>query len=86
MSNVMEWKPSSLNKPSFLVKNIKNSIVLEVKAYEILPSKGWPYNYTLRFARVMSLRLDKSFDGVLDIKGLNIMIENYNRSTNRNEG
>jgi len=29
------------------------------------------------------LRLDKSFDNVLDFKGLDSLIDNYNRSTNR---
>lgn len=54
-------------KPDFMIDPAK-SIVVQVKASEIIPSDVYPTNYTLRFPRITKIRKDKSPNEIMEVK------------------
>lgn len=56
-----QWKYTSSNKPDCYIKDLKNSVILEVKAAEIVASDNFATDCTLRFARCMKIRYDKDW-------------------------
>ena len=52
--------PGYKEKPDLWIRP-EDSIVIEVKAAEISPSKCYAVNYTLRFPRVVRVRKDKNW-------------------------
>jgi DNA ligase-4 len=69
-STCPEWLQLPLNakeKPDCVIKNIEDSIVLEITAAEIQKSDTWPSGGTLRFPRVVRWRQDKSHLDVISM-------------------
>ena len=78
------WKPAQSEKPDVYIDNPSNSIILEVKAAEIVPSETFPSKITLRFPRVEKTRLDKNWSDVLQydelIKLYDISLNNVKKN------
>ena len=78
------WKPAQSEKPDVYIDNPNNSIILEVKAAEIVPSETFPSKITLRFPRVEKTRLDKNWSDVLQydelIKLYDISLNNVKKN------
>ena len=74
-----QWKPAQSEKPDVYIDDPSNSIILEVKAAEIVPSESFPSKITLRFPRVEKARFDKSWNEVLQY---NELIKLYDISLN----
>lgn len=55
------------NLPDMFIKP-EDSLVLEVKASQIIPSDRYYAGYTLRFPRFVALRQDRSFEDCLSLK------------------
>lgn len=53
------WIPALKERPDFYIENIDQSIVLEIKAAEIMSTEVFPTRLTLRFPRVVKIRFDK---------------------------
>ena len=49
------------DRPDAFIADPSKSIVLEVKAGEVVPSDVYPCRYTLRFPRVLKIRFDKDW-------------------------
>jgi DNA ligase-4 len=60
-----KWKPAQSEKPDVYIDDPSNSIILEVKAAEIVTSETFPSKITLRFPRVVKTRFDKNWSEVL---------------------
>ena len=74
-----EWKPAQSEKPDVYIDDPSISIILEVKAAEIVPSETFPAKITLRFPRVVKTRFDKSWSDALQY---NELIKLYDISLN----
>ena len=74
-----QWKPAQSEKPDVYIDDPSISIILEVKAAEIVPSESFPSKITLRFPRVEKTRFDKSWNEVLQY---NELIKLYDISLN----
>ena len=74
-----QWVPGVSEKPDVIIDDPSESIIIEVKAAEIVPTENFPAKVTLRFPRVVKLRWDKSWTDTLDFKEL---LKFYNISTN----
>ena len=74
-----DWKPAQSEKPDVIIDDPSNSIILEVKAAEIVPSDTFPTKITLRFPRVVKTRFDKSWSDTLQY---NELIKLYDISLN----
>ena len=59
------WKPAQSEKPDVYLDDPSVSIILEVKAAEIVPSETFPAKVTLRFPRVVKTRFDKNWNDAL---------------------
>ena len=55
-----EWKPTKYIAPDVIINPI-NSVVFEVKAFSIEPTTRYNSGFTLRFPRVLHIRLDKTY-------------------------
>lgn len=55
------WKPKVDDKPDCYIDSPNNSIVLEVKAAELIKSDAFATEKTLRFPRVVKVRYDKDW-------------------------
>ena len=64
------WKPAQSEKPDVFIDDPSVSIILEVKAAEIVPSETFPAKVTLRFPRVVKPRFDKSWSDALQYNEL----------------
>ena len=74
------WKPAQSEKPDVYIEDPSKSIILEVKAAEIVPSETFPSKITLRFPRVERARIDdKNWNDVLQY---NELIKLYDISLN----
>ena len=90
------WKPAQSEKPDVFLNDPSVSIILEVKAAEIVPSETFPAKVTLRFPRVVKTRFDKSWNDALQydelIKLYDISLNNVKknnelyRSDSNNDG
>ena len=74
-----KWKPAQSEKPDVFIDDPTNSIILEVKAAEIVPSETFPAKVTLRFPRVVKPRFDKTWSDTLQY---NELIKLYDISLN----
>ncbi len=74
-----QWIPAMSEKPDLYIEDPSESIILEVKAAEIVSSDNFPCKVTLRFPRVVKCRFDKKWDECLKY---NELLEYYNISTN----
>ena len=78
------WKPAQSEKPDVYLDNPSVSIILEVKAAEIVPSETFPAKVTLRFPRVVKTRFDKSWNDALQydelIKLYDISLNNVKKN------
>ena len=74
-----QWKPALSEKPDVYIDDPSNSIILEVKAAEIVPSETFPAKVTLRFPRVVKTRFDKCWSDTLQY---NELIKLYDISLN----
>jgi DNA ligase-4 len=74
-----QWKPAQSEKPDVYIDDPSISIILEVKAAEIVPSESFPSKITLRFPRVEKTRFDKKWNEVLQY---NELIKLYDISLN----
>jgi ATP-dependent DNA ligase len=54
-----QWKYTIQNKPDCYINDVKNSVILEVKAAEIVTSENFATDCTLRFGRNIKIRYDK---------------------------
>jgi DNA ligase-4 len=57
-----KWKPSLQDRPDCWITNLSRSIILEVKAAEMIVSESYPTGHTLRFPRVVKIRYDKDWN------------------------
>ena len=78
------WKPAQSEKPDVFLNDPSVSIILEVKAAEIVPSETFPAKVTLRFPRVVKTRFDKSWNDALQydelIKLYDISLNNVKKN------
>jgi DNA ligase-4 len=78
------WKPAQSEKPDVYLDDPSISIILEVKAAEIVPSETFPAKVTLRFPRVVKTRFDKSWNDALQydelIKLYDISLNNVKKN------
>ena len=78
------WKPAQTEKPDVFLNDPSVSIILEVKAAEIVPSETFPAKVTLRFPRVVKTRFDKSWNDALQydelIKLYDISLNNVKKN------
>ena len=79
-----KWKPAQSEKPDVYIDDPSNSIILEVKAAEIVTSDTFPSKITLRFPRVVKTRFDKNWSEVLQydelIKLYDISLNNVKKN------
>ena len=78
-----QWKPSQSEKPDVYIDDPSISIILEVKAAEIVPSETFPSKVTL-FPRVVKTRFDKIWSDTLQydelIKLYDISLNNVKKN------
>ena len=79
-----QWKPAQSEKPDVYIDDPTISIILEVKAAEVVPSETFPSKITLRFPRVERTRFDKNWNDVLQydelIKLYDISLNNVKKN------
>jgi len=79
-----QWKPAQSEKPDVYIEDPSVSIILEVKAAEIVPSETFPAKMTLRFPRVVKTRFDKNWSDTLQydelIKLYDISLNNVKKN------
>lgn len=68
------WNPGVQERPDCYVDLPSNSIILELKAAEIIRSNTFPTDYTLRFPRCSKVRWDKDWHETLTLQDLSSMI------------
>jgi DNA ligase-4 len=60
------WKPSAAEKPDLVINDLDKSVILEIKASEIMTSEAFPTHCSLRFPRVMKIRYDKNWNEAMN--------------------
>lgn len=65
-----KWKPGLQDRPDCWITTLSRSVVLEVKAAELIVSDSYPTAHTLRFPRVVKIRYDKDWNEAETIKDL----------------
>lgn len=66
---------SKANYCSFTIAS--SSKILQVKAAQLVPSEKYKVGYTLRFPRVVKIRLDKDWNECLDLAGLKEIVQQF---------
>ena len=56
------WKYKAEDRPDRVIKDVTRSVVLQVKANELVQSSQYAIDFTWRFPRVERVRLDKAWD------------------------
>eukprot|EP01017_Pseudomicrothorax_dubius_P032816 TRINITY_DN4334_c0_g1_i4.p1 TRINITY_DN4334_c0_g1~~TRINITY_DN4334_c0_g1_i4.p1 ORF type:complete len:672 (+),score=145.76 TRINITY_DN4334_c0_g1_i4:1902-3917(+) len=79
---ITDWSPSLNDKPDCYVDDPSNSVLLEVKAAEIIKANSFPTEYTLRFPRVVKVRYDKDWNEGMTLGDLHKMIDNAHYTKN----
>ena len=87
---VQELKPKLMNKPDTdctvhlknfkrpdLYINPKKSIVVQIKAMEILPHEDYAIKFTLRFARIIEVRRDKCWADIMTVQEFHEFQKSY---------
>ena len=80
-----KWSPKMSDRPDVYISDVSKSVVLEVKAGELVVSDAYPTFYTLRFPRVVRLRFDKDWHEGMHQKQLNELITNFNNTRRMNK-
>lgn len=65
------------DRPDVFITDISKSVVLEIRAGELVVSDQFPTLYTLRFPRVLKIRYDKNWDEAFTNTDLQEMIKNF---------
>ena len=60
-----QWTPSMNDRPDIYIENPSESVLLEIKAAEIVPTTSFPAKVTLRFPRLVKIRHDKAWSDAL---------------------
>ena len=63
------------DRPDAFIADPSKSIVLEVKAGEVVPSDVYPCRYTLRFPRVLKIRFDKDWHEAFSLEDMARLLE-----------
>jgi DNA ligase 4 len=74
-----KWNPGHGERPDYYIKDPSKSLILELKAAEIVPSDKFPTNFTLRFPKVHKIRYDKNWDQSTTFSELSGIMENFSR-------
>ena len=72
-------------RPDAFIIDISKSLVLEIKAGELVVSDQYPTYYTLRFPRMMNIRFDKDWHEAMTSEQLNDLITNFNDARRMNK-
>jgi ATP-dependent DNA ligase len=72
-------------RPDVYISDITKSVVLEVRAGELVVSDQYPTFYTLRFPRVIRIRYDKDWNDGLNHEQLTELISNFNNARRMNK-
>lgn len=64
------WKCGIQDRPDCYVSSLSASVILEIKAAEIINSDAYPTNHTLRFPRVLKIRYDKPWNEAMKLSEL----------------
>ena len=73
-----KWTPGFSERPDLIVKDLSKSLVLEVRASELLASNNYlASGYTLRFPRVVKIRYDKDWKEAMTKDDLDTMIADF---------
>lgn len=70
------------DKPDCWISRLNDSIVLEVKAAEMINSDSYPTGYTLRFPRVVKIRFDKDWNESLKLTEMEELLNQNKYSKN----
>lgn len=65
-----KWKPSLHDRPDCWVRGLNRSVILQVKAAEMIVSDSYPTGHTLRFPRVVKIRYDKDWNEAETVKNI----------------
>jgi DNA ligase-4 len=74
-----KWTPGPGERPDYFIKDPSKSVILELKAAEIVPSEKFPSGFTLRFPKTYKIRYDKSWDQATSISEIGGIMESYSR-------
>lgn len=74
-----KWVPGSGERPDYYIKDPSKSIILELKAAEIVPTEKFPSNFTLRFPKVHKIRYDKNWDQATTLSEFNGIMDTFAR-------
>ena len=72
-----KWSPGVGERPDAFISKPCSSVVLEVKAGEVVVSDVYPTQYTLRFPRVINIRYDKNIGDAFSFKNLKELVEDF---------
>jgi len=64
------WMPGVQERPDCYVDSPSHSIILELKAAELMRSNTFPTDYTLRFPRTAKVRHDKEWWEMMTLENL----------------
>ena len=73
------------DRPDVFISDIQKSIILEVKASELVVSDAYPTFYSLRFPRVVKIRYDKDWHEGMNQDQLNELISNFDDARRMNK-
>ena len=76
------WKPAAQDRPDLVLNDLEQSVVLEVKASELMVSEAFPTKCTLRFPRVLKIRYDKSWNDAMKRDQLEKLISDFQQNLN----
>lgn len=65
------------DRPDVYITEISKSVILEIRAGELVVSDQYPTMYTLRFPRVLKIRYDKNWDEGFTETDLQDLIKNF---------
>lgn len=68
------WMPGVQERPDCYVDSPSHSIILELKAAELMKSNTFPTDYTLRFPRTANVRHDKEWHEVMRVEEVHEMV------------
>ena len=86
-----KWTPAMGERPNVYIEDPSNSIILEVKAAEIVPTETFPSKVTLRFPRVVKTRFDKvwydalQYDELIKLYDISVNNVKKNNETYKND-
>lgn len=73
-----KWTPGFSERPDLIVKDLSRSLVLEIKASELLASSNYlASSHTLRFPRIIKVRYDKDWSEAMHKQELDSLIGDF---------